>query len=55
MMPKTIIIYSAVAIMTGSIWISQLLYFIDWVKDKQSDEEELQRDPEEINDEGGTE
>lgn len=40
MTPKTIIILSAVAIMTGSILISQLFDFIDWLKKKKGREEE---------------
>ena len=34
MMPKNIMLLASAAIMTGSILISQLLYFIDWVKKK---------------------
>ena len=40
MTPKIIFILSVVAIMTGSIWISQLFDFIDWLKKKESEEEE---------------
>lgn len=39
MSPKEIIIYSSVAIMTGSFLISQLLNFTDWLKKKKRDEE----------------
>ena len=42
MIPKDIILLAAVAITTGSILISQLLNFIDWLKKKES-EEELKR------------
>lgn len=38
--PKIILIYSVVAIMTGSFLISQLLNFIDWLKKKEKEEEE---------------
>lgn len=44
MTPKTIFILSAVAIMTGSIWISQLFDFIYWMKKKKSEEEKHESD-----------
>ena len=43
MTPKTIIILSAVAIMTGSILISQLFDFIDWSKKKESRRKRMNR------------